>query len=269
MAILLKEYPDSRSATSVPQTRTLHCWLSGIHDDAQARAYVSAGTPVMFDGYYRQNIDLVPKGNGLWDVEVPYGAVDSDSAAGSVSFTFDTTGGSAHITQAKQHVASHVLNGNPPNHNGAINVTDSGPEGTDITVSQFSWVENWTLPIVYASFAVAMLNKAVTGKINSNAFRGFPAGQVKFDGAVISASSQDPEQATGTYKFTQSDDSYDAMPAFKAGITKKGWEYIWAEFEKEEDEGAKRIIQPPVAAHVERVYDAADFSILGIGTGLT
>ena len=273
MSIQLKEYPDSRSATSNPQTRTLHFWMSGIQDDDAARIYVTDNTPPLFDGYYRQNIDLKPNGAGFWVLDVHYGALpdkqgSADFPNGRVSFSFDTTGGTAHITQSKETISSHVLAGVAPDHKGAIGVTDNGPEGVDVIISQFSWTEDWMLPIAYASFSGAVIVKAVTGRINSTAFRGFGAGQVRFDGAVIAPSSKNWEYATGSYRFTQSDDTADAMPLFKAGIAKAGWEYIWAESEKEEDDVAKRIVQPPVAAFVERVYDTANFGVWGIGTGL-
>ena len=267
--IQFQEYPDSRSASAdrQTQTRTLHYWLSGIQNDADARTYVNLYAPAMYDGYFLQDADIDTKGGGLWDVELNYGSLPNN-AAGEVSFTFDTGGGMAHVTQAREHIASHVNSGTAPNHNGAINVTDGGVEGVDIVDAQFSWTENWTLPISYASFGAALTFKILTGKINTSGFRGFGPGQVRFDGANGGASSKDPTQATLSYKFTQSDDSSDAMPAFKSGIVKLGWHYLWAEYEKQEDDTAKRIIQPPVAVHVERVIDYADFSALGIGTGL-
>ncbi len=269
MTIQFQEYPDSRSASATrdSQTRTLHYWLSGIHDDAAARAYINTNAPPLFDGYYRQGADLDPKGNGFWEVEVNYGSLP-DKETGSVSFTFDTTGGTAHITQSKDTMSRTAITGVAPDHNGAINVTESGPAGTDIVIAQFSWTENWTLPISYASFTAAMLYKAVTGKVNGTEFRGFGAGQVRFDGANGGASTKDPTQASISFRFTQSDDTNDAVPKFKAGIVKLGWEYLWLEYKKDEDTTANEIKQPPLYAFVERVYDTGEFSGLGIGTGL-
>ncbi len=270
MTIRLEEYPDSQSATAdrQSQTRTLHFWLSGEQDAAIARAYATDNTPSLYDGYFRQGMDMDTKGGGLWDIEAYYGSVPKNES-GDVSFTFDTSGGTAHITQAKEHIASHTAAGVlADTHNGAIGVTDTGVDGTDVVIAQFSWTENWTLPISYASFSAAVLFKNLTGKVNASAFRGFGAGQVRFDGATGGASTKEKGEATLSYKFVQSDDSSDAMPAFKSGITKLGWYYLWAEYEKQEGATDKVIIRPPVRVHVDRVYDAADFSSLGIGTGL-
>ena len=277
MTIQFEEYPDSRSASvdEKTQERTLHFWLSGIQDDAAARAYVDAHVPPMFDGFFARGADMDTTGAGHWDVDIRYGTAepgqssfDGGGSSGEVSFTFDTSGGTAHIKQARDHVEDYVNSGTAPNHGGAINVTDSGVDGTDVVIAQFSWTENWTLPISYASFAAALLFKNLTGKINALPFRGFGPGQVRFDGAIGGASSKEPTQAALSYKFVQSDDSSDAMPSFKSDIVKLGWEYIWLEYEKQEDDTAKRIIQPPIAAHVEGVYETGDFSQLGIGTGL-
>ena len=269
-SIQFEEYPDSRSATSNPQTRTLHYWLDGIHDDAAARAYVTAATPLLFDGYYRQNINMDPKGNGFWEIDVPYGAIDQCTDIGTVSISYETSGGSAHMTLAKQHIASYgpTESDTPPDHGGALNVTEQGVQGVDVVTAEFSWTETWTLPIAYASFPVAMINKACTGKINAYTFRGFGPKQVRLDGVTMTASTKDPTQATGVYKFVQSDDSTDAVPLFRSGIVKAGWDFLWAEYAKQEDDAAKALVQKAIAVHIDRVYDLADFSILGIGTGL-
>jgi len=267
MAIQFEEYPDSRKMQANPASITLHYWLSGIHDHLTAYYYVIDNTYRQFSDLWRQNISYDPKGNSFFDIEVEYGPLP-DCDIGEVSVSFDTTGSTSHITQAKEHIDSHVVTGTAPNHNGAINVGKDGPKGVDIVTSQFSWTENWTLPVVYASFASAMILKDTTGRVNYTSFRGFGPKQVRFDGASISASSKDPNKAMGSYKFTQSDDTTDAVPAFKTGIRKSGWEYLWAEYEKKEDTDAKRIIQPPVAVYVERVYDVAEFGLLGIGTGM-
>ena len=271
MTIQFTEFPDSRSVTTNPQTRTLHFHLTGIHDDAAARAYATGASPLLFDGYFRTRMLMDPLGAGYWDVVVEYAAIPDDDSF-DVSFTFDTTGATAHLTQAIEHIATHKASsvnfGNAAGDKGAIGVTENGPEGVDIVISQFSWTENWTLPLSFASFAMALFVKQVTGHINTTPFRGFGIGQVRFDGAVITASTKDVTQATGTYKFVQSDDTSNAMPTFKSGIAKKGWEYLWAKYAKEEDVTNKVIIQPPISVSIERVYDFAEFGLLGIGTGL-
>jgi len=46
----------------------------------------------------------------------------------------------------------------------------------------------------------------------------------------------------------------------------KGWEYLWVRYKDAEDAAAKAIAKRPVQADVNMVYEAGDFSQLGIGT---
>ena len=242
--------------------------LTGSHSDAIARSYVTANTPIEFAGLYRQNIAIKPKGNGYWDVEIPYGPLPYPEKNEFV-LSFDTTGGTGHITQAKKHIGSYAVEGDQDDinpHNGAINVTDNGVEGTDIVISQFSWREEWELPISYASFTYGLVLKGLTGKVNNADFRGFDTGSVRFDGASGSISNKDPELAHLTYGFTQSDNSTNAVPDVKLNVAKKGFEYLWLEYHRVENAAIKALVTPPKAIHVERVYDLGDFSTLDIGT---
>ncbi len=265
---VLRERPTSRPATSHPPGVTLLYSLSGVGDDAFARWYVTAATPLMHGGLYRQKINLTPEGGGLWDVVVPYGP-RPEPELNEFRLSFDTTGGMAHVTHSKEHIATHIdvdpWTVDDPQKS-AINVTDSGVEGVDIVISQFAWTEDWQLPIAYASMSYAMLLKAVTGRVNLNPFRNFPAGQVRFDGGVGSASNKDENLCSLSFRFTQSDDTSDAMPNFKGGIAKMGWQYLWVESERKKDETAKVLVTTPKFVHVERVYDADDFAKLGIGS---
>ena len=61
-----------------------------------------------------------------------------------------------------------------------IGVTDHGVEGCEIVVPSFSWSETWQLPLATYNWAYSQVLKAVTGRVNSASFRGFPAGQVAF-----------------------------------------------------------------------------------------
>jgi len=262
MAVSFRERPTSRSAESSPRRITLNYSLGGVGDDAYARWYVTGATPVIYDGLFRQTIKLTAQGGGLWDVEIPYGPIEKSE----FSLSFDTTGESAHITQAKDHIQTHTPTGviTDPPHEGAIGVIENGQvDGTDIIVPQFRWTERRELPIAYASFTYAKILTGVTGKVNLNPFRNFAAGEVRFDGAQGGASNKDPDKCSLTFHFTQSDDTPNAMPSFKNGILKRGWEYLWVEYER--DTKAVDLVTKPKWVHVERVYDAIDFGVLGIG----
>jgi len=47
-------------------------------------------------------------------------------------------------------------------------------------------------------------------------------------------------------------------------INKKGWEVAWAYYLPQDDATAKMVVQKPVAAYVEKVFESGNFSDLGI-----
>ena len=49
-----------------------------------------------------------------------------------------------------------------------------------------------------------------------------------------------------------------------SGISKGGWHHLWVLYADDVDQNT--FIKRPVAAYVERVYNAGDFSQLGVGT---
>jgi hypothetical protein len=56
-----------------------------------------------------------------------------------------------------------------------------------------------------------------------------------------------------------------SIPVGSITVTaKKGWEYLWVQYETGVDEDA--LIKRPAYAYVEQVYRTGDFSTLGIGT---
>ena len=49
-------------------------------------------------------------------------------------------------------------------------------------------------------------------------------------------------------------------------MTKAGWQYLWVQYRETDDAGAKDYARRPVGVYVEKVYDAASFGPLGIGS---
>lgn len=274
MAVTFWELPKSRASQENPKQITYVYVLRGTQDRATARATALAGTPQLIaaDGIllYRSDIKLDPQGFNLWNCTipyVPYNARNRQPQANEFRWSFDTTGGTANITQALEHIQSYAPpTETAPDHKGAINVTDNGPEGTEIVIPQFRWTETWQLPAAFATFAYSDIVEAITGTVNDAVFRGKPAGSVRFDGAAGSGSSKDPNLVEITFNFVRgvaiSNQTYGTI----TGVDKDAWEYIWFEYADQEDATAKARVNPPIAAHVERVYDSSDFSLLGIGT---
>ncbi|MBL8747065.1 MAG: hypothetical protein JNK58_12015, partial [Phycisphaerae bacterium] len=106
---------------------------------------------------------------------------------------------------------------------------------------------------------------ALTGKVNSDPFREFQAGEVLFLGA-----SGSKREASGgedweiTFRFAASPNRTGIVVGPITGISKKGWEYLWVRYEDAEDAAAQAIVKRPVGAYVERVYSEGAFSGLEI-----
>ena len=245
----------------------------GTDNDSDVKSLVRATTPVgyldpQFAGaklLFLRDIAVKEVAYKTWECQARYGA-RKPAKINEYKFSFDTTGGRQKITQALEHIASYAPEGKTPaDHKGAIGVTDHGVEGCEIIVPQFSWTESWQLPIETYGWAYSQVLKAITGRVNAEPFRGFPAGQVLFRGGKGSGSNKDPNLIEITYAFDQSDDVTGQTIGEISGVAKAGWEYLWVQYRETDDTTAKDFARRPVAAYVERVYQPAAFSALGIG----
>ncbi|MDW8267102.1 MAG: hypothetical protein RMJ52_17410 [Gemmataceae bacterium] len=61
---------------------------------------VEATIPAMYAGLVFQNYHIAHQGSGLWEVTVRYGKREPKQP-GESSFSFDTGGGTTHITRTK------------------------------------------------------------------------------------------------------------------------------------------------------------------------
>ncbi len=265
MGWIFEERKGSGSFTTNPDTYTLQ-YVAGRHGDEEyVKAYALAGTPAIFKGLFRQGVGAKALGGGMFHLDVKYGTVQPGEA-GTYRIQYDTTGGTARVTQAKQHLGDYGRTGEePPNHGGALNVAADGrPEGTDVVVSAFRWKESHRLPIAVAGWDYSQIVKALTGKVNNAPFRTFPAGEVRFDGAEATFSSDDKlsTEIDINYYFEHEDSAYGVVYDKCQPVDKVGFEYLWFEHAVEEDETTYRKKSPLIAVHRERVLDYANFWLL-------
>ena len=68
-----------------------------------------------------------------------------------------------------------------------------------------------------------------------------------------------------TFKFAASPNAVNLQIGTITVASKKGWEYLWVRYEDAEDDAASMLVKKPVAAYVEKVYEDADFAVLGLG----
>jgi hypothetical protein len=193
---------------------------------------------------------------------------------GTQALSFDTTGGTQHITQAKEHISTTCASGETaPDFQGAIGVTDDSVEGCDVTVPVFSF--SVTRYMAAASVTSEYVGKlfALTGKTNNASWSvtvtvggvpltlTFNEGEALFLGASGSPRGDNTWEITG--RFAASPNATNLSIGGLTGIAKKGWEYLWVQYKDKKDTGAKCVLKKPKCVVVDRVYDSGSFGDLG------
>lgn len=192
--------------------------------------------------------------------------------------SFDTGGGTQHITQAEAE-QRYAATGTAPNQNKAIGVDGDSVAGVDVIVPALQWTETYDVPSTYVTAAYIKGVAALTGTVNNAAFRSFQPGEVLFAGCSGNQE-WDEEKGDGpwslSYKFIASPNrglpTGVSGPATAAaidvgsisGIVKKGHEYLWIRYEAAVD--GSDLLKRPKYAYVNQVYREASFSGLGIGS---
>lgn len=251
-----------------------------------------AEAPLYYSGHKRTRLDVTNLGNGWYEATAGYGnaglnqyegsGITFGTGANAVVFapgvlSFDTTGGSEHVTQAwtdsadpSAYVEGYATDGTAPDVKGAINANADSVQGVDITVPSFQFTETWMAPAEYllsgTNPAIKKLYK-MTGKVNSSKFRIFDEGEVLFLGARLDTS-RSQTMISVTFSFAARLNRLNFSVGGISSINKLGWEYMWVEYETVSSSGIA--IRKPRYVYVAKVYETADFSDattgLGIGT---
>jgi hypothetical protein len=259
--------------------------VTGSYDTATVRDAVIAVAPSSF-GTQATDTDNTPylvldtievepivvdeSGSGidLWKATVYYKRQPSIEQENSESF--DTSGGTQHITQSIQTIYRY---GYAPDCGGAIGVTNDSVEGVDIVVPVFNFTERK----FYAD--VTWLQRRIiadlTGTVNLKTFREFSSGQVLFLGASGSKSDRLPETPWEvTYQFSAMPNQQNLTVGAITNITKLGWQYMHVRYQATDatigdsldplgEVGQTFRIQYPVGVYIEQVYHYGDFELLG------
>ena len=306
MALTWIEDNASRSATIVRLGRKAtsnyaKSWkVFGTTDDtvvhAEANVYAS-GQFAYWQYPANPNVQLRAEsytvsylGDDAWQVTISYekqGAEDPDQPDPlKRSRSFDTSGGTQHITQALENVT--VLTGKggsttittagetlfpstganqAVSFNGAIGVDGQSVNGVDIVVPALSWTETYDVPHQYITAGYIKAVAGLTGSTNKGAFRTFAAGEVLFMGCS-GGQEWDDQRGNGpwtlSYKFVASPNVTGQTIGDITGIAKKGHEYLWVRYE--DSVSSNQLVKKPKAVYVNKVYREGDFANLGIGT---
>ena len=234
--------------------------VQGTDDDEAVKDLVADTAPATYDGLERDSFSVVPVGGGVWECTVRY-----VPAEGTSQFSFDTGGGTQHISQSLLTRGIYAAPGEiAPVFQGAIGVNHDQIEGVDVVVPVYNFAETHTLSPLVVTGAYKGILFLLTGKVNAAAFKGFARGEVLFLGA--SGAKRGSEDWEISFRFAASPNVANLQLNNIGPIAKEGWNYLWVRFADEEDNVAKVLIKKPIAAYVEQVYEYGDFSALGIGT---
>lgn len=266
MPVTVEEKFASRASTTGSSASIdLVYTARGSNDDLEIKTAINTISPVSYDGLPRQSVTIEPVGDLLWEGTVRYSlsSKTSPTPTGESTFSFDTGGGSRHITQSLVTVSGYAPPGQtPPDFKGAIGVTEDSVDGVDITVPIYNFTETHYLPDTQVTDLYKGVLFSLTGKVNNALFRGFAAGECLFLGA--SGSKRSDSDWEISFRFASSPNATDLTVGEITGIAKKGWEYLWVRYADAVDDLAKTLIKKPAAAYVEQVYSYGDFVLLGI-----
>jgi hypothetical protein len=292
MALVWVEDGDSRQATIVRKGRkaassyTKSYKIFGTADDTVLHAAINA--EISANGRYWQypgvaGMQLMAEsysvsylGDNAWQLQISYSKDGAEDGTNPLkrARSFDTTGGTQHITQACSVGSGGTLDfekrypSSATNMSGAIGVDSNGVNGVDIVVPQLQWQESYDVPNAYVTAAYVRGMAGITGTTNNATFRGFDAGEVLFLGCSGSQE-WDDQKGKGpwslSYRFVASKNVTGQTIGSISGVEKKGHEYLWVRYE--DSVSGSSLIKQPKAVYVSKVYKDSDFSLLGLGTG--
>lgn len=282
MALTWIEDGDSRQATIVRKGKkatssyTKSYKVFGTADDTVLHAAINA--EISANGAYWQypgvpGMQLLAEqysvsylGDNAWQLTISYekGGAEDGTEPLKRARSFDTTGGTQHLTQA---YAESRFGAGAPDQKKAIGVDSNGVNGVDVVVPQLQWQESYDVPNAYVTSAWIRGVAGVTGTTNNASFRGFEAGEVLFVGCSGSQE-WDDQKGRGpwslSFRFVASKNVTGETIGDITGVAKKGHEYLWVRYEDAVD--SNTLLKKPKAVYVNQVYRPADFSALGIGT---
>ena len=254
------EMPDSRQFVLEPPSLTTKYRAVGELDDFTIQQFARAATPIIeltTAGYlYRQNISVDEVGWRIYEVTVNYGQKKRET--GSYSWSFDSTGGSVSIKAAIDHRGSYPSGGDANPHNGSIGVSADGKdvEGAEIIIPALKLSVTFRHPQAEVTMPFVKTLARATGQTNAYEFLTYEPGELLFMGATGSDGSE--TEAEVTYQFAASENVSDLVLGGIAGIAKRGFDWVWIEFDAGESTDGKPVLKPS-RVHVEQVYRELDF----------
>lgn len=260
----------------------LKFFQDGTSVEATARTNFAAAVPSTFLGMLLDNVSIDRAGWECWYCEAQYrsnitevedGLGDpgtppvpptppSATTALGPEWSVDISAVTEKITQSKETIDSVAFGGFfIPNNNRAIGITADGTvEGCDRVSSHVEFSISRTFGFITLGYIDLL--RSLVGKTNDDTWYGFPRGSVLFMGASLQ--SKDASKCSVSFKFAArpNETGIEIVPG-EPTVDKKGWEYLWVMYKNVQDNNV--LTQQPRGVYVERIYDEADYSLIGIG----
>ena len=219
----------------------------------------------------------------IWNVRVEWSTRPANSQQqnqqypqepGPVQETFNSIGGTAHMTTAYAESATPVTQGDtaPPMF-GGINWNGDRFEGVDVVAPNFEFSLNYKYP--YASITSQVRNTwlSLIGTVNADTFCDFAAGEVlycgfsgssvtEYNGELVTIDGQTYQKAHNFYQISHNFRCSPNVTGMSIGgttINKLGWEYAWVLKNKYDDANTGQTIEVPKAVYVDQVYRYNNF----------
>jgi hypothetical protein len=281
-AITIFEKYKSRNGKQSPEDPSIDIvyGVLGTDDENDMNTLVDATAPATWNDLQRQDWTHEYLGgvgmDGAWEVTVHYDRKDP-KGAGTNQFSFDMVSGTQHITQSKETMDSQAPFNSPlppPDFQGGINVTDDNVEGCDVTSGKMEFT---VTSIALAAdlppdFLMQIRTCAATAPANDRPFSILYRGQVlqfvEYELLFMGASGSYRGDGSWEFNFKFSASATVQNQEIGSGASqiiialKRGWDYLWVKYKKGKDNPSKVFAFTPMAAYVERVYDATDFDDL-------
>ena len=214
-----------------------------------------------------------PRGNVVQDHRVPRGRFwtlghrrylvcfdKKEPEAGDFSWSFDTTGGTRHVTHGIAHIQSYVPDGKTAvDHKGTIGgQRERGHRGRGCAQQELQVDRTPQLLLAGFGWTYAGIVDDLTGTVNNALFR------CKAIGTVLFAGTGDPlDQGLADPRPDVSlrvpSDWRRASVGDITGISKVGWQYLWVEYRKNNGGEGNRNDTVPVQVNVDQVLPSGNF----------
>lgn len=240
----------------------------GVTTEDEALELAKTAAPATYDNVALETLEIEERlAENIYKVRAYYPEKNS-SGGGSNSetqepaFSFDTGGGTKHITQSLSTVGKYP--DSAPDYGGAIGVDDdNNVTGCEIVMPVMTFTETHWYSNSKVSTSFKKQLAELTGCVNASSFKGYAAGEVLFQGASgTRRGKKSSDKWEITYKFAVSPNVNRVQVGDISVGKKDGWDYLWVKYHPEVDSNAKTLIKTPKYAYVEKVYERKDFSIL-------